>query len=65
MKGFLAFTLGCATVAALTLLPPENARWIGLSILAALFVLSAIPRRVSKPGRRRVRPVRGTGSFDS
>ena len=45
MKGFAAFFLGCAIVAALSLVNPEHARWIGLSILAALFVVSAIPRR--------------------
>lgn len=62
MKGFLALTFGCAIVAGLTLISPEHARWIGLSILAVLFVASAIPRRASKPGRRRAQPVRGTGS---
>ena len=62
MRGFLTFCVGCAIVAGLTLIPPEHARWVGLSILAVLFVASAIPRRASKPGRRRARPVRGTGS---
>ena len=46
MRGFFAFFIGCAIVAGLTLIPPEHARWIGLSILAALFVASAIPRRI-------------------
>lgn len=65
MKGFAAFFVGCSLVAGLTLIPPEQGRWVALAILAALFVASAIPRRASKPGRRRAQPVRGTGSFDS
>lgn len=45
MKGFLAFFAGCSIVAALTLIPPEHARWVALAILAVLFVGSAVPRR--------------------
>lgn len=50
MKGFAAFTLSTALVCALTLVNPDQARWIALGLLGVAFVASAIPRR--KVGER-------------
>lgn len=65
MRGFLAFFVGCAIVAALTLIHPDNARWVALALLAVLFVASAIPRRVQPTAEEVGQPVRGTGSSNS
>ena len=45
MTGFLTFVTGCAIVASLSLIAPDTARWVALSILGVLFVVTAIPRR--------------------
>lgn len=44
-RGFPLFLATCAVIAALMVIPPEHARWIGLSLLGVVFVASAIPRR--------------------
>ena len=61
-RGLAIFLTACAVVAALSILPPEHARWVGLSILGVLFVASAIPRRVQPSTEDEGQPVRGTGS---
>lgn len=45
MRGLPLFLAACVVIAALAILPPEHARWIGLALLGVLFVASAIPRR--------------------
>lgn len=45
MRGFLAFTLGCAIVAGLTLVPPDDARWIAISLLVLVVLSPAVGRR--------------------
>ncbi len=44
--GFLQLALGCAIVAALSLIDPDDARWFALAFLGVTFVATAIPRRV-------------------
>ena len=51
MSGFLAYFTGCAIVAGLTLIEPDNARWVALAILGVLFVVSAMPRRKERVRR--------------
>lgn len=60
MIHWLTFALGCAIVAALSLIHPDNARWFALAFMGVLFVATAIPRRESKPGRRLAQPSRET-----
>lgn len=50
-RGLGLFLAACAIVAALSVLPPEHARWIALSILGLFFVCSAIPRRTERTRR--------------
>ena len=45
MIGFLQLALGCAIVAALSLIHPDDARWFALAFLGVAFVATAIPRR--------------------
>lgn len=46
MIAWLTFALGCAIVAALSLIHPDDARWFALAFAGVLFVATAIPRRV-------------------
>ena len=61
---FLAFVAGCAVVAGLTLTPHDPGRWIALSILAVVYLASAIHHeRSDHPSRKwRESRVRGDGS---
>lgn len=45
MKGFLAFTLSTALVCALTLVNPDQARWIALGLLVLVVFTPAVGRR--------------------
>ena len=60
MKGFLAFVLGVAVVCPLTLIPPDEARWIALSLLVLVALTPAVGQ--SKPGRRPAKPRRERGA---
>lgn len=45
MKGFVAFFAGTAIVAGLTLVPPEQARWIAIGLLVLVALTPAVGRR--------------------
>lgn len=45
MRGALLFTALCATVAALSVLPPELGRWVALGLLALVALTPAVGRR--------------------
>lgn len=59
MKGFLQFALGCAIVAALSLIHPDDARWFALAFMGVLFVATALPRRVQPSAEDGGKPSRG------
>ena len=46
MTGFLTFLTGCAIVASLSVIAPDTARWVALSIFGVLF--SAFLLRIGK-----------------
>lgn len=63
MRGFLAYLAGCATVAGLTLIDPETARWLVLGLfVAVVYVVTAVPRRNQPSRTRREARVRGEAS---
>lgn len=45
MRGVLLFTALCATVAALSVLPPELGRWVALGLLVLVALTPAVGRR--------------------
>lgn len=45
MRGFVPFTLGCAVVAALMVIPPDIARWIAIGLLVLVALTPAVGRR--------------------
>jgi len=63
MRGFLVFFAGCTTVAGLSLIDPNTARWYALAGLGLLYVVSVVHRRPTQPSRQwRKSRVRGDGS---
>ena len=63
MKGFLAFFIGCALVAALSVIPAEYGRWIALALLVVVVLTPAVgqfkPRRSAV---KRTRSAEGSAS---
>ena len=64
MIGFLQLALGCAIVAALSLIHPDDARWFALAFLGVAFVATAIPRRVQAGAEDPAPPKEARGTFE-
>lgn len=64
MIGFLQFLLGCAIVAALSLIHPDDARWFALAFMGVLFVATAIPRRVQPTAEEVGTRTKARGTFE-
>ena len=60
-EGIVLFTISCAIVAALIVIPPEYGRWIALGLLAVVVVTPA----VSRSHRGAAQRTRGRGSSGS
>ena len=56
-EGIGLFTVSCAIVAALIVIPPDIGRWIALALLVVVVLTPA----VSKPHRRAARHKKGAG----
>lgn len=46
MRGLPLFLTTCTVLAALMVIPPEHARFVGLALLGVLFVASALAARI-------------------
>lgn len=46
MKGFLAFAIGGLIVVGLTIIPPEQGRWVALALLGFVVLTPALSRPV-------------------
>ena len=62
-RGLAIFVAACAVVSALSILPPEHARWAALGLLVLLALTPAVGQ--SKPRRRAVNLMEGREASDS